>query len=181
MATIVAHHPRHVIRRASLALCTLLLFVVALVVGALVHLNTPTGRQLVMKEVNALLAPSFKGKITLRRLDGVGLSGVRGVDATIEDPSGRDVVRVRGARAGIFAWAAVQSALLDHEGPLVIRLRDIHIDDVDVRLDTDRPAGSICSTPSTRRFPAATHPTRAREGFVSSCRTSICVTRGRTA
>ncbi len=142
MATIVAHHPRHVIRRASLALCTLLLFVVALVVGALVHLNTPTGRQLVMKEVNALLAPSFKGKITLRRLDGVGLSGVRGVDATIEDPSGRDVVRVRGARAGIFAWAAVQSALLDHEGPLVIRLRDIHIDDVDVRLDRD-PTGRL--------------------------------------
>ena len=143
MAKIVGHrHPHRAIKRAGLTLGTLLLFLVALVVGVLVHVNTPTGRQLVMKEVNALLAPSFKGKITLRRLDGVGVSGIRGVDATIEDPSGRDVIRVRGARAGIFAWEAVRSALLDHEGPLIIRLRDIHIDDVDVRLDTD-PTGRL--------------------------------------
>ncbi len=143
MATIVARrHLRRALELASLTLGTLLLFLVALVVGVLVHLNTPAGRQLVMKEVNALLAPSFKGKITLRRLDGVGLSGVRGVDATLGDPSGRDVLRVRGARAGIFALAAARSALLDHEGPLIILLRDIHLDDVDVRLDAD-PTGKL--------------------------------------
>ena len=143
MAKIVGHrHPHRAIKRAGLLLGTLLLFLVALVVGVLVHVNTPTGRQLVMNEVNALLAPSFKGKITLRRLDGVGLSGVRGVDATIEDPSGRDVLRVRGVRVGISAVAAVRSALLDRHGPLVITLRGIHIDDVDVRLDTD-PTGKL--------------------------------------
>jgi translocation and assembly module TamB len=125
------------LRHVGKAIGLVVVFVVSLVAGTLVHLNTPTGRRLVVAEVDAILAPSFRGKITIRHLGHVGLLGISGTDATIDDPLGHDVVSVKGLRVGIATLAAIRSALLDQKNPLTVDLSGVALDSADVSLDTD--------------------------------------------
>jgi translocation and assembly module TamB len=115
----------------------LLVFAAALVGGLLLIINTPVGRRTVAKHVNDLLAPSFKGSIHIDSLGGLGLWGVSGANVTISDPTKRPVLVVKGARVTIATWKILHSVLFEKKTPMDILLRDVSIDDVDVRLDTD--------------------------------------------
>lgn len=123
------------------ALGILLLFAIGLVLGTLIHLNTPRARKLIAREVDAALAGSFQGHVHVERVGGIGLFGLSRTTIRIDDPGGRPVLVARGVRVRIATFAAIASALAG-KGPLTIRLRDVAIDDVDVRLDTD-PKGQL--------------------------------------
>ena len=127
---------------AGLSLGTVVVFLASVVLGVLLHLGTPSARRLAMSEVNAILAPSFQGKIRIDRLGGLGLFGLSGTDATIFDPAGRPVLVVRGVRVRLATFGVIRSAVLQKRGPLTIDLTDVSIDALDVRLDTD-PAGNL--------------------------------------
>ncbi len=123
--------------RGLAGLGVLLVFVAALVAGALIHLNTPRARRLVAEEINAAVARSFQGKITVRRIGGIGLTGVTGLDATIADAAGRPLLSLEGLDVRVDTIAAARSALLDRKAPIAVHVSRVGIDSLDVRLDTD--------------------------------------------
>ena len=125
-----------VLRGAGAGLGALVVFVVALVAGVLLHLNTPAGKRVVLGQVNGLLGSLFLGKITIHRVGHLGLSGVHDADGTIDDPAGRRVLSVRGMSVDLATLALARSLLLDKRGPLIIGLSGA-IDALDVCLDTD--------------------------------------------
>jgi len=119
------------------ALAAVLLFVLAVVGGVLAHLNTPRARLLVVAEANRVLAATFRGRLIIRRVTGIWVSGVAGADATLDDPTGRRVLAVQGVHVSLATLAAARSALLDRRGPLTLRFFGIAIDSVDLSVDTD--------------------------------------------
>ncbi|MGH7434182.1 MAG: hypothetical protein ACRENE_00740, partial [Polyangiaceae bacterium] len=104
---------------------------------SLASLDTKAGRAFVVSEVNAVLARTFKGKVIVTRIAHLGLDGARGVEATIEDPSGVPVAHARVARTDIDTFKAIRSFLFAKSGPRTIELTDVVVDDSDLRLDTD--------------------------------------------
>ncbi|HEY3818655.1 MAG TPA: translocation/assembly module TamB domain-containing protein [Polyangiaceae bacterium] len=126
-----------VLRWAGAGFGTLVVFVLAVVCGVLVHLNTPSGRHLVMYEVNTLLAPSFKGRIRVDRLGQLSVFGLSGTDVTIEDPTGRPVIVATGVRVRVASLDVLRSVLLVKHEPLTVKLTAASMDTLDVRLDTD--------------------------------------------
>ncbi len=127
---------------AGVLLGTMVLFVLSAVVGILLHLGTARARRAVVDEVNTILAPSFQGKIRIERLEGLGLFGLSGANVTIDDPTGRPVLVVRGVRVRLATFGVIRSALFGTHGPLTIDLSSVSIDAVDVLLDTD-PDGNL--------------------------------------
>jgi translocation and assembly module TamB len=121
---------------------TLVVFVLSVVLGVFIHANTPPARRLATSEVNAMLAPSFKGRIRIDSLGELGLFGFSGANVTVDDPAGRPVIVARGVRVRVATLAAVRSALFGKRDPLAVELSDLSIDTLDVRLDTD-PRGQL--------------------------------------
>ncbi|HEX8794717.1 MAG TPA: translocation/assembly module TamB domain-containing protein, partial [Polyangiaceae bacterium] len=115
----------------------LLVFLLALVGGALAHLDTPRARNLVVHEVNATLAPMFRGTVRLDALAGVSLRGVRGLDATVDDPTGRPVIVARGVSVRLATLALVRSLLGHAPEPLTVHVYSASIGDAHVVLDHD--------------------------------------------
>ncbi len=126
---------RHFVARA---LAVLVMSALALVVVAVICLNTPPVRRLVAEKVNAALASSFRGKVRIGRLGGLGLGGVSDVDVTVDDPTGRRVLTILGVRLRVDSFAAGRTALFGRKGPILVRLSDVRIEDVDALLDTDQ-------------------------------------------
>ncbi|HEY6460861.1 MAG TPA: hypothetical protein VIY73_11945, partial [Polyangiaceae bacterium] len=112
-------------------------FVLAVVAGVLVHLDTPAVRRAVIGRTNAILASTFKGHVRVERLGGLGLGGLKGIDASVADPTGRPVLSVRGASVSVLAYAAASSAILDSKGPITIVSPNVSFDSIDVSLDQD--------------------------------------------
>jgi translocation and assembly module TamB len=112
-------------------------FMLAFALGAALHLDVPRARRVVTEEVNRVLAPSFPGHIRIDHVGRLGIFGLSGARATIEDPSGRPVLAVTGVRVQVAAWTALRSALFNRTGPITIELSNLSIDALDVRLDTD--------------------------------------------
>lgn len=138
----VGHRALRVFRSSASGLGVLLLFVFSLVAGAALHLDLPRTRKVVAREVDAILAPSFQGRIHVERIGRLGLFGLSRTDLTADDPRGRPVVTVRGVRVRVATLTAVLSALVHKARPIAIRLSVVSIDDADVRLDTD-PKGQL--------------------------------------
>lgn len=111
-------------------------FVLAAAGGALLHLDLPATRRTVTSVVNGVLAPSFRGKITILGVDELGLGGLGGVRVRIEDPSGRPVIEAAGVRARISVLDAARSALTG-SGAMEITVDELSVDSVDVSLDAD--------------------------------------------
>ncbi|MGH7293831.1 MAG: hypothetical protein ACRELB_02805, partial [Polyangiaceae bacterium] len=110
--------------------------------GVVVYLNTAAGRRTACEEANRLLATSFRGRVVVRKIDGIGWRGVTGADVTIDDPAGRRVVSARGVRAGLATVAALRSALLGNRDPVTVDLTGVAVDDLDIVLDSD-PDGNL--------------------------------------
>ncbi|HLK39859.1 MAG TPA: hypothetical protein VKU41_24050, partial [Polyangiaceae bacterium] len=120
--------------------CVLLAALVA--VAALIALDSGPGRRFVVREVNGLLASTFQGKVTIERVRHLGLWGLSGLDATVEDPAGRRVASLEGLRVDVGTIAFARSALVRRKEPLTIPLTALEIDSADVVLDED-PAGHL--------------------------------------
>jgi translocation and assembly module TamB len=132
----------HVLAIVGETLGALFLFLVAVVGGLLLHLNTGAVRRVVVSELNAVLAPSFKGQIVLERIGGLNLFGLARTDVTIKDPRGVPVLVVRGASVGWMTGVILRSELIDTRSPLDIHLGPISVDSIEANLDTD-PQGHL--------------------------------------
>src|SRR5579883_758079 len=150
--------PIGALRRAGVFLGTLLLFVVALVVGVSVHLDTRAARRVAVGEVDAMLASTLRGRIVVERLSGLDLFGVSGADATIYDADGRPVLVARGVDARFATFALLRSLLLDRHGPLVVDLPSVEVASVDVGLDEDRQGKLALAGAFAPRHPSPETP-----------------------
>lgn len=124
--------------KGAAALLLIVTFVLALVVSALIHLSHPSGRSIAVSLVNQTLATSFKGKVVIDRIDGLGLGGVSGVDASIYDLQGRRVIAAQGVSAEVDTLTAARS-FLQNAGPLRIVISELTAKDVNVTLLEEAP------------------------------------------
>ena len=123
------------------ALGSAVLFVLALTVGLILHVNLPAARRFATHELNSALATEFKGKLTLERLATLHIDGASGIDVTVSAPDGTTVVVARGLSARIRPIALVKS-LLRGSGDLDIDVFAIDVQFLDVDLDADE-AGAL--------------------------------------
>jgi translocation and assembly module TamB len=145
------------LRIAGVLVGTAAIFVLSAAFAVVLHLGTPRARRVVAQAANEILAPSFQGRITIDRLGALGLFGLSGAEATVDDPSGRPVLELHGARVSLSTLAALHSAVLGRRGPLTIRLPEVSIDSLDVRLDAD-PSGKLALLSAFEPRKASTPP-----------------------
>jgi len=126
------HRALRFVARASAAL---LLLIVALVIAVDLLADLPVVRRLVTRELNQVLEPTFKGRITLERLGMLGLSGVRAVDVRVQAPDGTTVIEAHGVRGRIAPLAILASFVRSRR--LAIDVFDADVEALDVVLDTD--------------------------------------------
>jgi hypothetical protein len=136
------HLVKRIFRGLAVGLGGLVVFVIAVVLGVLVFIDTGPGRRLTVTEVNKILDPQFQGQIHIDRLRGLGPTGLSGADVTIDDPSGRPVAVIRGLDVTVATLTAARTALFGKRDPIVLSFRDISVDSVDALLDTD-PNGQL--------------------------------------
>jgi translocation and assembly module TamB len=111
-------------------------FVVGLAGAAVLHLDAPAVRRIVVSQANGILASTLKGQVHIDSIGHLGLDGVDGVRVHIEDPDGVRVLAVDGVRVRVRGVEAVRSALFG-KGPIVIEVPEVAIHDVEANLDTD--------------------------------------------
>ncbi|HWZ92020.1 MAG TPA: hypothetical protein VNW92_24315, partial [Polyangiaceae bacterium] len=129
------------LRRALYAVGGLLGLVVLLVLGLLVSLRFARVRSYVVVRVNSALADSFKGKITLHGLGGIGLFGIAGADAEVFDPAGRRVLDVHGLDVNLSVPTVAWAALTHKSKPLTLRFSSVKLRHCEAAL-LDDGAGS---------------------------------------
>jgi translocation and assembly module TamB len=125
----------------AVAFGLLFTFIVSLVGGLLLHLDLPSARSLVVRELNATLAPQFKGHLAIDRLGRLSIFGIRGVDLTVTAIDGTPVIVAKGVAARIAPLALVKSVLFG-KGDLHVGVDSIAIDGLETNLDSE-PDGSL--------------------------------------
>ncbi len=128
--------PVRVLRGVARAIGGLVAGVIVLVALAVLAVNLPWGRRLAVRELNAALAPMFKGHIVVERVGRLGLYGAGGLDAHVTAPDGTLVLAAHGASARIAPIALLRS-FLQHHGDLQIEVLDVDVRSLEVNLDTD--------------------------------------------
>ncbi|HVR20056.1 MAG TPA: hypothetical protein VMS65_10180, partial [Polyangiaceae bacterium] len=106
---------RRIGRIALRVLVGLVLFVVGLLLLVTLALDLPPVRELVRQRANVELEKALMGKVTLGRIGELGFRGVAGVQATIDDPSGRRVAVIQDLDVDTFWPRIVWSALTDDD------------------------------------------------------------------
>jgi translocation and assembly module TamB len=144
------------LRVAARILGAAVVFVAAVVLGFVVHLGVPAVHRAVVARVNALLVPVFAGTLTIDRVGSVGLTSVAGVDAHMDDPDGKTVIRAAGI-AGRFSTVALLRSIVS--GSIVVGIPEASLTTAEVNLDAD-DAGTLRiakaflpRTPSTSTTP----------------------------
>lgn len=132
---------RRVLRGLGLVVGTMLTFVTATAASAIVHLDAPATRRLVIREVNDVLREQLAGDVVVERLGGLGLRGLEGVSVRMRDPEGLQVLHVDGVRVRVRALEAARSFLFG-EGDIVVPVDSVVIDHVDAAIDGDH-AGNL--------------------------------------
>jgi translocation and assembly module TamB len=116
----------------------LLVFVLALVLGVLAHLDSAPGRRAAKSITNSVLGGMFKGTIVVDRIGGIGVDGLTGVDGHLVAATGEDIAELRGVRmrtnvpslvGGIISW------VVRGKEPLTIRIETIEIEHATLLLD----------------------------------------------
>jgi translocation and assembly module TamB len=107
----------------------------ALVLTALLCINTPIARRIIAEQVNTALAGVVNGRIVIDHIGAIGFTRASGVRARLTDQSGRTLLSASGVSARVRTWTLVKS-LLGKSGP------DVHLDSVsmahlDALLDAD--------------------------------------------
>jgi translocation and assembly module TamB len=145
-------------RAAAWALATGALFLVALALGLVLHVGIPPMQRSVVTRVNAALGPVFAGKLTIDRVGSLGLASVGGVDAHMDDPDGKTVVRAQGIAGRVSTLVLVRSLL---SGEIVVDVPVASLTSADVSLDTDEggtPRIARAFLPRTPSNPASPGP-----------------------
>ena len=134
---------RRVLRIVAIVLGAIVGVAVGAVLLVLALLDTPPLRSLAAREVNAILEPSFQGRIHIDRIGRLGIFGVGDADVTIYDPSGAPVIVARGVSAEVATFAAARSALFAKKGPLTVHLTSVEAGHIEARLDGDDKGGLL--------------------------------------
>ncbi len=134
--------PRHArlrkyLRRALFVGAGLVGLSASLLVCLLVSLRFASVRGYVAARVNSALAGSFKGRVTLRHVQRLGLLGIGAADAEVFDPAGRRVLDIHGLDVRLSLPALVWSELTHGSRPLTVRLRAVALAHAEVRLIDD--------------------------------------------
>ncbi|WP_437806640.1 translocation/assembly module TamB domain-containing protein [Sorangium sp. So ce1078] len=111
-------------------------FVAAVGVGAVVHLNTASTRNLTRQLVNDILRSSLEGEIEIAGIDRLGLFTTDVSKVTVRHPSGTELLRVSGVHAEFNALSIVRELLLG-DGDLAITIPLVRVGDADVLLEQD--------------------------------------------
>jgi translocation and assembly module TamB len=128
------------VRALATGLGTAVVFVAALAGGVVVHMDVPAVRRAIVARVNEVLASVLSGRIVIERVGSVGSTYVADVDARVDDPDGKTVLRVWGLRAQISTWELLRSLT---SGPDVrVDLEAVSVLRADVSLDADE-AGTL--------------------------------------
>ncbi|WP_437302720.1 translocation/assembly module TamB domain-containing protein [Sorangium sp. So ce388] len=112
-------------------------FVVAVGVGAVVHLNAASTRNLTRQLVNDILRSSLEGQIEIAHIDRLGLFTADVATVTVRHPSGTELLRVSGVHADFNALSIVKELLLG-DGDLAITIPLVRVGDADVLLEQDQ-------------------------------------------
>lgn len=140
-----------------------LLFVVALVASAVLHLSSAPGLRVVKKEVNANLGTLFVATLDLRAIRSVGLFGVSGVDARVVAPNGVEIISASDVSARVNVFGILKSLLLD-DGPMVIRIDEIRVPAARVSLDRDAEGNLLVAKAFELRKPSPPPPPNEPKG-----------------
>lgn len=150
-------------RHVAIAAHTLahaLVFVAAVGVGVIVHLDSGAVRRAAVGRLNDVLASALPGRIVIRQVGQLGLGGAGEVDATVFDPDGTPIIVARGVSAQITTLALVES--LVGGGAVVVTIPRVDIASVDVALDPG-PDGRLRLERAFVRAPAPpSGPSNAR-------------------
>jgi translocation and assembly module TamB len=114
-----------------------LLGLVGLVVLLLLSLQTTVVRYVVAKQVNGVLRSTFAGRVTIERVDRLGLTGVGGATIRVQDEAGTQLLLVDHASVDIATWATLRS-VLKRDGDIVIDITRVTLPYVDADLDADK-------------------------------------------
>jgi translocation and assembly module TamB len=150
---------RH-IRLFGHGLGTTTVFALAVCGGVLMHLDTPLVRRLVVSRVNAALGPVFEGKLTIERVDAIGISGIAGADVHVEDGSGRRVLRAEGVTAHLDTRELLRSLFADAN--IVVDVTDVSIRRAEVNLDADESGALRLAKAFVPRRTVETAPVESR-------------------
>src|SRR5690349_68491 len=116
---------RRALARAAAVSATVLglggVFVAAVGVGAVVHLNAASTRNLTRQLVNDILRSSLEGQIEIAHIDRLGLFTADVSTVTVRHPSGTELLRVSGVHADYNALSIVKELLLG-DGDLAITI-----------------------------------------------------------
>jgi translocation and assembly module TamB len=127
---------RRVLRSVARTFAALVVFVLALPILGLFALRFPSVRAFVSKRVDSALAASFQGRIHLRELERVDLGGVR-ASGSIDDPSGRTIVRFEHATVDLDVPSLLVGVIRDHGSPSRIVFDDVKLTHGELRLIDD--------------------------------------------
>jgi translocation and assembly module TamB len=127
---------RRVLHVAGVALRAFAIFSTALVALALLSLELGPVRRFVVARINDALRPSFEGRVTIERVEHLGLGGIRGARVRVDDAAGTQVLLVDGASVRVSPLSTLRSVLLG-KGDMVIDLPEVKLAYVDANLDGD--------------------------------------------
>jgi translocation and assembly module TamB len=153
-----AKRSKRVLRIAGRSLVALVVFVLAVPVLGLFALRFGGVRAFVAKRVDSALASSFRGRIHLRELHRVDLTGAR-ASGSVDDPGGHTVVRFEDAAVNLNVPALLVRLLRDHGSPSVISVESVALRHAEIRLiDDGQGAPTLADTfaPRTPSPPSTT-------------------------
>ena len=122
------------LRAAARALGAGIVFLAALVLGFMLHLRVPAVQRAVVARVNAILAPVFAGTLTIDRVGALGLPAIAGIDAHMDDPEGKTVIRATGIAGRASVFALLRSIV---SGDIIVGIPEASLATAEVNLDTD--------------------------------------------
>ncbi|MFO0662833.1 MAG: translocation/assembly module TamB domain-containing protein [Polyangiaceae bacterium] len=140
-----------------------IVFVLALVVSVVMHLDTAPGLRVVKRELNANLGTLFAANLEVNDLRHVGIFGASGIDARIVTPEGTEVIAVYGVSAHVHVLGILKSVLLD-DGPMVIRIESLHVRDARASLAKDAKGELLIAKAFELRSPSPPPPPDAPKG-----------------
>ncbi len=127
---------RRVARIVVRSLVALLVFIVAVPILALAALRIASVRAFVTKRVDSALAGTFRGRIHLRELARIDLGGVR-LSGSIDDPSGRTVVRFENAEVDLNVPSLIVGVVRGGGSPNLIGIDRLTLKHGEIRLIDD--------------------------------------------
>ncbi|HVJ91450.1 MAG TPA: hypothetical protein VM580_16720, partial [Labilithrix sp.] len=124
----------------TLALTTSV-FIVAIVLAILVHLDLAAPRRLIVAYVNGILQGALAGDLRIEHIGGLSLRGFEDARIRVRDAEGVEVLRADGVRVRVQLLSTAHSVLFGKR-PVDVALRAASVEDAHVVLDPNE-AGAL--------------------------------------